>query len=479
MFNGDNGSLPCYIADEPVLNTSDHFQVEWNEKLSRKMTLSLNAFNKNGLRYQIGNQELEIPIEAIIAGKTPTQSVQITSKAGTFSICIKFEKGIFTEETQNPNSTSLMSLIKPIELYSELISSLRPMPDTIHPANDLWSSSGFSLIFDSFSKSDLVLEEITQLEEVQYALESKNNNIHWTAKLISLTIHLMLNKQRLYITEKGDIGLEPNLTGIKRFPLLAVVICYYIKTGISIKDDNLDSIIMLICNIVCTKETNDELNYYILTTIYTIKRYLESEFSKKYPTIIAVLQSASQTALSNFLIFFLDSVPPITHDSKQVTALLKDWKMSFIENGFGENFVNSIMKMMFKITDFLVVRKWIFDMDTETVDMGSLISEFSEYSFPLIHSLTYLIAFAKKIIKKRIFPDEIVPEMRGEWYMYIMFRLVNCKKFEFTEKEINALHPTKAVPDYPDIDEWAFDNKDMAHDPLKKIVFPKIPQEYL
>ncbi|EAX83927.1 hypothetical protein TVAG_310770 [Trichomonas vaginalis G3] len=137
IFNGESGSLPSYSADEPVLTTEDQIALEWDTKEPLNMFLSLNAFNKNGYRYQIGNGEIQIPIEVIRAEKKPTLLIEIDSKIGKFTITIQFEKGIYDDEVNAADSPAVKGTLAPLEQYSEIISQLKTQADKIHPASDV------------------------------------------------------------------------------------------------------------------------------------------------------------------------------------------------------------------------------------------------------------------------------------------------------------------------------------------------------
>lgn len=476
IFNGDNGSLPCYVADQPVLTTEDNFTVECETKESTEMIVSLNAFNKNSIRYQIGHQKINLPVEEVAKEQKPMKLIEIDSKIGKFTITMQFEKGAYQDEILP--ITDAKGPVSPLDQYYESILTIKPVPDRIHPARDTWGSTGLYMILEYLSKTDVTLEDIDFLDKIQTMLENKQANINGSAKIVLQTIKFLTGRDMLYISYSGEVGTVSQLHGKQMTPLLSVLICKYLKSSNQITPENVENAILLICNLACAKETNDELNFYLLANIYALLRFIQKEYPNKYGSISSMLASAAQTTLARFLTYFNDVIQTVAHDSKQICTQLVGFQESFMMAGFGNGFIQSIMQIMLQITDFRVVSKWIFDLDTRSLDMGLLINDFKEFQFPLIHSLHYLIAFAKSIIKNRRFPEEIVPEMQGEWFSYVMFRLVNSNKYDFTEKEILSLNTGKIIPDFPDVEAWAFENKDMKQDPPMTKPLPDLPKEF-
>ncbi|EAX83928.1 hypothetical protein TVAG_310780 [Trichomonas vaginalis G3] len=303
-------------------------------------------------------------------------------------------------------------------------------------------------------------------------------NINNATKLLLITSKLITSKDILYVTPDDQIGTMSQLHGRQIIPILSVVICNFFKNNKNITEDFLESIILIVCNLACTKETNDDLNFYLLTSSYNIIRFIHSEFPGKYPSLLAMLYSAAQTTLSKFLSYFNNSIQRVAHDCKLLITQIEVFQEQLIMSGYGQNFFQSIMQIMLQIVDFRVVSKWIFDLDTNNINMGPLINEFKEYNFPLLHSLLYIFAFGENIVNKRKFYEYVVPEMQGEWFMYAMFRLINCQKILVEPDRVLAVLQSKIVPSFPDIEGWAFDNKEMRLDEVKAIILPELPADY-
>ena len=482
-FNDSKGTSQAYQVQNPTLDLDFEIQLVWDSKKKNQLELALCAEDNFHNKFRLGTDILEIPIKEISENskdsKTPSHLTLIKTGAGEFTLYSIFKQGTFSiPSVESENLSKINFFISPLEQYHEFVTSLKPFPDTEHPATVLWGDNGLLDMLKDFQKKNLTIDDVRFIAENENILPQKLENTSHLAETFTTAAGLLMTRDPLYITPSGKIGTAQVLVTEKRYPYVAIYILDFLKkhntdSEVSKNEQILDPLITLICNIICFHETDEQLLLFLLATISVISQYLLLHYNEHYASLIALIQTAKQSGLINYLEFLSSRLNPIVHEQQFIISFLTSVKEDIYLNSLGEIFTNEIITPLLEIVDYSVVNKWIFDSESDTLEMQELKDAYPNYNWPFISSLQIILENPQKIIQKKKFPPQVCSAMRSNFGIYSLIRLANCGKIKASEKEINAVSHDKVNVERPDVDNWCFEHNKTV---LEKDFLNHIPE---